>query len=120
MDDAKGGKVKPDRQSSEPADGILMGRRVLSDLAEKFGVLVRILCRMTPQELAVLVPGYPPDRVEFVISHDGPCRASFAHGAGNSKNLPLLRAAIYKITNEDHLPFWMSEGTFDLGIAERA
>jgi DNA invertase Pin-like site-specific DNA recombinase len=34
------------------------------------------------------------------------------------KNLPLLRAAIYKISDEDHLPFWMPENTFDLGIFE--
>jgi hypothetical protein len=40
-----------------------------------------------------------------VIPHHGLCRAGFAHGARNSKNLPLLRAAIDKISNEDHLPF---------------
>ena len=43
MDHAKAGKIKPDRQGPEPVDGILVRLRVLSDLAKKFGVLVRIL-----------------------------------------------------------------------------
>jgi hypothetical protein len=51
-----------------------------------------------------------------VISHHSPASADIGHGAGNSKNLQLLRAAIDKISNEDYLPFWMPEGTFDLGI----
>jgi hypothetical protein len=55
-----------------------------------------------------------------VISHCGPCYASLAHSAGNSKNLQLLGAAIYKITDENHLPFWMPEDTGYLGIVKLA
>ncbi len=36
---------------------------------------------------------------------------------GNSQNLPLLRAAIDKITNKDHFLFWMTEDAVDVGIA---
>lgn len=96
MDDPKAGKIEPDRQGSEPADGVLVGRRVLSNLAKKFGVLVRILRRMIPQECAVLILGHPTDRIEFVISHDRLCGAGFAHGPRNSKDLSLLWAAINK------------------------
>ena len=53
-------------------------------------------------------------------SHHGPCCAGFTHGAGNSQNLPLLWTTIYEIANKDHLPFWMPENTFDLGIVELA
>jgi hypothetical protein len=120
MDDAKVGKIEPDRQGSEPTDGILVSPRVLSDLAKTFDVLLRILCRMAPEELAARVLGGPPDRVEFVISHYGPCYASLAHSTGNSKNLQLLGAAIYKITDKNHLPFWMPEHTDDLGIVKLA
>ena len=80
-------------------------------------MLVGIFLRMTPQKPAVVL-SRPPDSVEFVISYHGHCCAGFAHGAGNSQNFPLLRAAIYKITNKDHLLFWMPENTFDLGIVE--
>ena len=75
---------------------------------------------MAPQERAVRVLGRPPDRVEFVISHYRSCCAGFTHRARNSQDLPLLRAAIYKIANEDHLSFWMPENTFDFGVVELA
>jgi len=120
MDDAEAGKIKPDRQDSEPVDGILVVWGVLSELVKKFGVLVGILCRMTPQKPAFLFLGGPSDRVEFVISHHRPCCAGFTHRARNSQDLPLLRAAIDKIANEDHLPSRMPENTFDFGVVELA
>jgi hypothetical protein len=53
-----------------------------------------------------------------VISNYSPGCAGFTHGARNSQDLPLLRAAIYEIANEDHLPFWMPQNTFEFGIFE--
>ena len=120
VDNAKAGEIEPYRQGSEPVEGILVGRRVLLNLAKKFAVLVRILHRMNPQKPAVLILGRPPDRVEFVISHYRRCCAGFTHGARNSQDLPLLRATIYEIANEDHLSFWMPENTFDRGVVEFA
>ena len=35
-------------------------------------------------------------------------------------NLPLLRAAIDKIANENHLPVWPPENAFDFDAVERA
>ena len=35
-------------------------------------------------------------------------------------DLPLLRAAIYEIADEDHLPFRMPEHTFDFNVIELA
>jgi hypothetical protein len=49
VDNAKARKIEPDRKAPEPVDGILVSRRALSNLDEEFGVLVRILRRMTPQ-----------------------------------------------------------------------
>ena len=66
------------------------------------------------------LPGRPPDRVELVISHHRPCCAGFTHGACNSQNLPLLRAAVDEVANKDHLSFWMPENTFDHGVVELA
>jgi hypothetical protein len=59
MDDAEAGKIKPDRQGSEPVDGILVAWGVLSEFAKKFGVLVGILCRMTPQKSGPPFSGRP-------------------------------------------------------------
>ena len=53
-------------------------------------------------------------------SHHRACCAGFAHRAGNSQDLSLLWAAIYKIANKDHLPFWMPENTIDFGVVELA
>ena len=83
-------------------------------------MLPRIFLRVTPQKPAVLVLIRPPDGVEFVISHHRASCAGFAHGAGNSQNLPLLGTAIYEITNKDHLPLRISKNTFDLGVLELA
>jgi hypothetical protein len=99
---------------------LLMGLRALFNLDEEFGMLILIFRRMTPQERAVFILGRPPDRVEFVISHHCFCCAGVTHGARNSQDLPLLRAAIYKIADEDHLPFPMPESTLDFGVVERA
>jgi len=118
VDHAKSRKVQPDWQASKPDQGVLVVDGVLFDLAKKFGVLARIFLRMTPQEFSVAVLGRPTDRVEFVISHHCTCCAGFAHGAGNSQNLPLPGTAIYEITNKDHFPLWMPENTFDLGVVE--
>jgi len=71
---------------------------------------------MAPQEFSIVVLSCPTYRVEFVISHHCHCYTGFAHGAGNPNNFALLGAAIYKITNEDHLPFRMPENTLDFGI----
>ena len=118
MDGSNARKIEPNRQGSKPATASSWGGSP-HRLTKKVGVLPRILFfRMTPQKSAIAVLGRPSDRVEFVISHHGHRCAGLAHGARNSKNLPLLRAAIYKVTNKDHLPFWMPENTFDLGIFE--
>jgi HD domain len=74
--------------------------------------------RGTPQKPPIPVLGRPPDCIEFVITHHRACYASFAHRAGNSENLPLLWAAIYEITNKDHLPLWVPENSFNLGVVE--
>jgi hypothetical protein len=120
VDSAKAGKIKPDGEAPEPVDGNLMGSRILSDLVKEFGVLIRILRRMVPQERAVFILGRPPDSVKFVISHHRSCCAGFTHRARNSQDLPLLRAAIYEVTSEDHLPFGMPQNTFDFGVVELA
>src|SRR5207248_8303938 len=73
---------------------------------------------MTPQKISVLVLSGPPDRVEFMISHYRAGHTGFAHRAGNSQNLPLVRTAIYEITDEDHFPLRMSVETFDLDVVE--
>ncbi|CUT09698.1 hypothetical protein BF49_0778 [Bradyrhizobium sp.] len=80
-----------------------MCRRVLSNLSKKFGMLLLIFGLMFPQERSALL-GDPSDRIEFVISHDRHGRPGFTHGARNSQHFQLLRATIYKIANEDHLP----------------
>src|SRR5271156_5474868 len=118
MDYAKSRKIQRDWQASKPTQGVLVVGGVLFKLAKKFGVLARIFFRMTPQKPPVPVLNCPPDRVEFVISHYRACYAGFAHGAGNSQNLPLLRTAIYEITNKDHPPLWMPKDAFDLGVVE--
>ena len=118
MDYAKAGKVQPDWEASKPAHGVLVVCGALFDLKKKFCMLARIFFRMTPQESPIFVLIGPPDRVEFVISHHRACHTGFAHGAGNSKNLPLLGTAVYEITDEDHFPLWMSVDTFDLDVVE--
>jgi hypothetical protein len=120
MDDAKAGKIEPDGKVPEPIDGILMGGRVLSNLDEEFGVLVRVLRRMTPQERTVLALGRPPYRVKFVISHHRFRFAGVTHRASNSQDLSLLWATVYEITNEDHLLFWVLENTLDFDVIECA
>ena len=67
---AKAGKVQPDRQALEPADGIPVGGRALFYLAEKFRVLVRILRRVTSQKVPDLALSSPANGVELVISQD--------------------------------------------------
>ena len=105
MDCAKAGEIQPDWQTPKPTDSVFVVGGVFFDLAQEFSVLARIFLRMTPQKTPVIVLSRPPDGVEFVISHYRACCAGFAHGAGNSQDLPLLGTAIYEITNKDHPPF---------------
>ena len=118
MDSAKARKIQPDWQTPKPPHCVFVVGGGFFDLVQEFCVLPRIFLRMTPQKPAVLVLIRPPDGVEFVISHHRTSCAGFAHGAGNSQNLPLLRTAIYEITNKDHLPLWMPKDPFDLGVVE--
>ena len=87
-------------------------------MTKKLCVLARIFLRMLAQKPPIFVLCCPTDRVEFVISHYRACCAGFAHGAGNSQDLPLLRTAIYEITNKDHFSLRISKNTIDLGVLE--
>jgi hypothetical protein len=63
---------------SKPTDGIFVVGGVFFDLMQEVCVPTRIFLRMTAQKPTVLILSRPPDRVEFVISHDCACSAGFA------------------------------------------
>jgi site-specific DNA recombinase len=62
--------------------------------------------------LAELIAGIVVHKDRLVV------RSRFAHCAGNPQNFSLLRAAVNKITDKDHFPFWMPENTFNFRIPE--
>jgi hypothetical protein len=55
-----------------------------------------------------------------VVPQDRASRTGFAHRAGNPQDFSLVRTAVNKITNKDHLSFWMPEDTFKLDVSEFA
>jgi len=118
VDHPKTGKVQPNRQPLEPAQGILVDGRVFIELAKKFGVLMRILRGMSSKEAAVFGLSGPADGIELVISQDRAGRSCFAHRACNPQNLSLLRAAVNKITDKDYFSIWMPEDAFALSVVE--
>jgi hypothetical protein len=121
VDDAKAGKIEPDGKAPEPVDGIVMGRRILSNLDEEFEMLIRILRRMASQERAVSILGRPPDRVEFVISHHCFCCAGRHTSNVQFAGPPaLLRPRSIKSPTKIICFFWVLENTFDFDVVERA
>jgi hypothetical protein len=61
---------------------------------------------------------HPHVRVRCVRFRHRDCSAGFAHGAGNSQDLPLPGTAIYEITSKDHFALRISKNTIDLGVLE--
>jgi|SRR5579863_246637 hypothetical protein len=73
---------------------------------------------MGPQESAIAIAGRPADGVEFMVSHDRTRDTGLTHGADRPQHLPLFRAAVNEVTDENHPPRRMPERALDIGISE--
>jgi hypothetical protein len=118
VDHAQSRDLQPDRKGFEPLQRLCMGTGPLADLAQEFPVLLKILLGMGAQEAAVFIGLRPAQGIEFVIVHDGKGGARLAHAHGDVENVPLLRAAIDEVADEDDATIGMMEGAVVFAVVQ--
>ena len=101
--------VNHDWQRPEPSNRIPMRLRILAELLQKPLMLGMVNRIMRPEEMAILVSGDPPDRIELVIAHNGARTASVAHLPRDPQYFALGRTAIDEIALKDNCTFRMLE-----------